>query len=282
MRVPKVTKWLPVVASLGSIIPHVSAALLQPRDICANVNADLGVLGTIYGAIDACICVSGIADFCQTNSIAASAFAIAGEAATYLALDVLITTGTPVSSCPGSSSPSGRKRSPADLARLEHKCDWGLTKCGLPTGLSYAEALAEAGYGSQEPTRTVNENGKKKKNEHIIAPFNYALVEAYECLDVQTNLESCGGCVAPYTLGLSKGEIESLVPGVDCTAQEGVSDVECLRGACVVKKCRKGWELAPAVGAAAEREGLLQCVPKGKSVEVAARVAQGHSGDLHV
>ncbi|KAF8298202.1 hypothetical protein DL93DRAFT_2033209, partial [Clavulina sp. PMI_390] len=65
----------------------------------------------------------------------------------------------------------------------------------------------------------------------------------YECLDVQTHLESCGGCAEPYIFGLLPWEVESLVPGEDCTAQEGVSDVECWRGSCLVRKCKKGWNL---------------------------------------
>lgn len=31
--------------------------------------------------------------------------------------------------------------------------------------------------------------------------------------------------------------------GTDCTALPGVSDVECIRGACAVRACARGWVL---------------------------------------
>lgn len=32
--------------------------------------------------------------------------------------------------------------------------------------------------------------------------------------------------------------------GIDCTALPGVTDVECRRGACVVRRCSTGWIIA--------------------------------------
>ena len=86
------------------------------------------------------------------------------------------------------------------------------------------------------------------------------MLEAYECLDTMTNLESCGGCTEPYTLGLTPNEIAELKPGVDCTAATGVSDVQCRRGYCVVNKCKRGYELVPIIGGI---DGLFECVEKG-------------------
>ncbi|KAF8305591.1 hypothetical protein DL93DRAFT_2038385, partial [Clavulina sp. PMI_390] len=66
-------------------------------------------------------------------------------------------------------------------------------------------------------------------------------VSAYECIDTMFNLESCGGCVVQYTLGLTPYEIDELAVGIDCTANPGVSDVECRMGRCIVHKCKKGY-----------------------------------------
>jgi len=52
---------------------------------------------------------------------------------------------------------------------------------------------------------------------------------AYECIDIRSNLEACGGCPGDG--------------GVDCTALYGVSDVECTKGRCVVSACNKGLSL---------------------------------------
>jgi len=70
----------------------------------------------------------------------------------------------------------------------------------------------------------------------------------FECLDTVSNLESCGGCLYSYT---GKRDI-----GVDCTAIEGVSDVRCIAGSCVVHRCRHGWAFA---------EDGQSCVEMGKN-----------------
>ncbi|EJD52469.1 hypothetical protein AURDEDRAFT_31566, partial [Auricularia subglabra TFB-10046 SS5] len=57
----------------------------------------------------------------------------------------------------------------------------------------------------------------------------------YECIDVLSELESCGGCTNPLSLDQPKG--------VDCTAIAGVSDVACRLGRCAVSKCNAGWKI---------------------------------------
>jgi hypothetical protein len=64
----------------------------------------------------------------------------------------------------------------------------------------------------------------------------------YECLDIASTLDSCGGCT-------SQGQ------GVDCTTLEGASDVQCLEGKCLISSCEKGWLLA--------FNGTM-CIPKGE------------------
>lgn len=177
--------------------------------------------------------------------MAAKAVAAVGEDLTKLALELLITTGPKVNTC---STASGRKRSPAEIARREHKCEFGLTKCGVYTGIPSQSRTFP-------PSTTPS--------------MDYSLVGAYECLDTMTNLESCGGCMEPYTLGLKPNEIAELKPGVDCTADRGVSDVECRRGHCVVHKCKKGYELVPLVG---DVDGLFECVAKNADGEMHKQV----------
>jgi len=127
-----------------------------------------------------------------------------------------------LSSC--SPAPSHRKRSPAEIARSEHLCEFGLSKCGI--------------YSSYSPSS--------------------GTVPPYECVDTKSSLESCGGCVIPYTLGLTKSEIEELKTGV-CTALKGVSAVGCYKGQCVVHKCQKGYEASP--GSEDNDKATLECVP---------------------
>jgi hypothetical protein len=74
-----------------------------------------------------------------------------------------------------------------------------------------------------------------------------AVVKRYECLDVASTLDSCGGCSADGT-------------GVDCSTLEGVWDVKCVTGHCHVTLCESDWVLAEdGTGCLpqAEPEGLL-------------------------
>ncbi|KAG7561961.1 hypothetical protein FFLO_02601 [Filobasidium floriforme] len=57
---------------------------------------------------------------------------------------------------------------------------------------------------------------------------------SYECIDTQSELESCGGCA-------STGE------GVDCTALPGVRAVTCNAGQCEAYNCATGFKLVDSV-----------------------------------
>lgn len=52
---------------------------------------------------------------------------------------------------------------------------------------------------------------------------------AYECIDTQSNIESCGGC--------------PMDGGQDCTSIFGATSVECKQGKCIVSECEKGLAL---------------------------------------
>lgn len=58
----------------------------------------------------------------------------------------------------------------------------------------------------------------------------------YECIDTDTELESCGGCRVPGS---------SAPAGIDCTALPGVHPhaVTCTRGRCVTFRCKPGFTL---------------------------------------
>lgn len=69
----------------------------------------------------------------------------------------------------------------------------------------------------------------------------------FECLDISSDVDSCGGCV-------SEGK------GQECGAIDFVAGVECRNGACVVLECLAGW--VPS-------ENATECVAasdKGKKV----------------
>ncbi|CAK5270731.1 unnamed protein product [Mycena citricolor] len=64
---------------------------------------------------------------------------------------------------------------------------------------------------------------------------------AWECVDVQRDLESCGGCASGISSSLTGQST-----GVDCTTIPHVSDVSCISGGCVVHRCLPGYITSPS------------------------------------
>lgn len=62
-------------------------------------------------------------------------------------------------------------------------------------------------------------------------------VRGHECVDVRSDLESCGGCVADDAP--ANGE-RSAGGGRDCSAIPHVDSVTCSGGACVIGECLCG------------------------------------------
>ncbi|KAJ7705416.1 hypothetical protein B0H17DRAFT_920170, partial [Mycena rosella] len=63
----------------------------------------------------------------------------------------------------------------------------------------------------------------------------------FECLDVTSNFDSCGGCVYPHPFQ-SKA---TLPRGTDCARIPNARHVSCQNSKCVVQQCRKSYTLSP-------------------------------------
>ncbi|WWD03876.1 hypothetical protein V865_001932 [Kwoniella europaea PYCC6329] len=66
---------------------------------------------------------------------------------------------------------------------------------------------------------------------------------AFECLNVNTELESCGGCLyGDYGVGLNA---PGRSYGIDCTSLPGVAmgAITCTSGQCTAFACEEGYEL---------------------------------------
>ncbi|KAL8276382.1 hypothetical protein RQP46_011227 [Phenoliferia psychrophenolica] len=62
-----------------------------------------------------------------------------------------------------------------------------------------------------------------------------ALGEGFECLDIRTSLDSCGGCLV--------AESAADPVGTDCLAIAGAMGVSCVNSRCLVSSCMPGWDL---------------------------------------
>ncbi|GBE84405.1 hypothetical protein SCP_0603840 [Sparassis crispa] len=75
-----------------------------------------------------------------------------------------------------------------------------------------------------------------KQNETVCGVYGGSS-RAFECLDVNTHVESCGGCAVPPPFLPYDAST-----GSDCTAIAGAESVSCVAGQCAVINCREGWE----------------------------------------
>lgn len=66
----------------------------------------------------------------------------------------------------------------------------------------------------------------------------------FECIDSNTELESCGGCTIGQFNEVVGNTTSTL--GTDCTQLPGVAlgAVQCISGGCKVNRCRAGWTLS--------------------------------------
>ncbi|KAF8607918.1 hypothetical protein BDV93DRAFT_542055 [Ceratobasidium sp. AG-I] len=77
----------------------------------------------------------------------------------------------------------------------------------------------------------------------------YGRPDAWECLNVNQHLESCGGCAFSFFPGQK--------PGMDCSELPGVDSVECQTGKCLVHKCQENWTVSADGHSCEARSNIL-------------------------
>jgi hypothetical protein len=86
--------------ALAATATSINAKALQQHhqrslvDVCANVDADLKVLGIVVGHLDLCLCVSAIAGLLTSNPIIKIAVDLFGDVAVTAALTALVCSAT--------------------------------------------------------------------------------------------------------------------------------------------------------------------------------------------
>ncbi|KAH7093905.1 hypothetical protein BKA62DRAFT_663412 [Auriculariales sp. MPI-PUGE-AT-0066] len=220
-------------------------AKAQLLDVCANVNVDLfALLGLINlgGLVNVCLCLSALPVFVDTNIVAKLVVALTSRDAVLDALTDLLNKGKGSQQCtyPPHCTPSCTNADP---------CGW---ECPKPWVKKDGKCVCPAPYYecdgkcTDKPCPSGYPTKAKRDMyalESICAPgetlcgiwSGFGKNGAWECLNTQRNLESCGGCVTPLP-----GQRAS---GRDCTAIPGVANVECVYGDCVVSKCKRGWKV---------------------------------------
>ncbi|CAG7853990.1 SubName: Full=Related to GCC2 and GCC3 family protein-Laccaria bicolor {ECO:0000313/EMBL:CCA67194.1} [Serendipita indica DSM 11827] len=184
-----------------------------------------GYFNNVYGATSCCKCCSG-----WFNSQ---------------------TSQTHCQNCPGLGS---SKQGSPPASTSSNQCTFSLTdyvsSCDQPSSGACPPTQATATASSKArrtirqlhqcphhsqrrcPVPAVDAKRASHEMEEDIASYGIdTKLGSYECIDIETNLESCGGCV-PH------GETEGPDGGKDCTAIEHMSAVKCVSGKCTVGTTR--------------------------------------------
>ncbi|CAL1710877.1 unnamed protein product [Somion occarium] len=203
------------------------------------------------GRLDVSLCVSIVAEFVRINKIAQLAVMLLGEKEVIEIITTTIKkTGTYVTCTIPDHAHSTCKHE--DLCAFE--CIDGFQPYTNPGDDKPSDCICSAplsecngkcgnfpnGCGSAAPQRR---NARRSPLPSCPAGQSICGVpggKGVECVDTQSDKESCGACATPSPL-----TIATQVVGKDCTALPNVDHVECHVGKCHVHSCKLGFGVTP-------------------------------------
>ncbi|PPQ66707.1 hypothetical protein CVT26_009567 [Gymnopilus dilepis] len=228
------------------------------------------------GNINACLCLSSLPNYVATNSLAISASAIGGKDAVVASLTTMVFISSPPSVPATEACLTDQIRKSWDVqvssALPTSVPVWESLRLHLH-GRASTVVLSMALYSPypySHPTDCICPkpytvcNGRcglfkgcpsqYHKRAELTGPSSLKCPlgltscpipgrggEYFECVNTQSDLESCGGCINPSLPAY--GYYNAQKVGVDCSALPGVSDVSCIYGKCVIHKCSYGYYL---------------------------------------
>ncbi|KAJ6510569.1 hypothetical protein C8R45DRAFT_814680 [Mycena sanguinolenta] len=251
--------WTYTAIAASAVLPSLVAAgqslstQYSSIDVCGEVDAELKLPSLLWpfepisiGIIKACLCISAIPQYIAENELTLGVIALFGRDALIAELTSMVNGCAghaqcyyPLNSVPSCQSGSpcyftctnGYSAYPSGSHPTQCVCSSPHTECNGKCGTF--QGCPSTYYAKRDLA-----GGEKCSKGHTACPIPGRGAKSWECIDTQTELESCGGCVysdfSTSLLGLA---------GTDCTAIPGVSDVSCVNGRCVVRKCVSGYNL---------------------------------------
>ncbi|KAJ6491581.1 hypothetical protein DFH09DRAFT_369792 [Mycena vulgaris] len=247
--------WVYTAITFASAVIHpaLGASNLLNRDVsvdvCGEVEAALKVkvlgISITIGIIKECLCISTIPQYILGNALTIGAIALAGKAEVIAQLTTMVNECGGRTQChyPLHSVPLCKSGSPCFFTCKDGYSAYpsGAYPTQCVCAAPYTECNGKCGtYHGCPSTYLAKRDIRSSQRCHMGltacgVPGRGA--NSWECIDTQSDLESCGGC--SYSDLFSGSE----ATGKDCTAIRGVSDVSCISGQCVVHKCMPGYEI---------------------------------------
>ncbi|KAI0783350.1 hypothetical protein C8Q75DRAFT_810936 [Abortiporus biennis] len=248
---PLIAAFLAVVQVSGrALTQHLEARTFT--DTCAEVDAGLSIdllgIRITVGLIQVCLCLSGIPDFIKADAVAIAAVNLVGVASVTAEVTAMINGAKGHKNCifPDHADPFC---SASDFCGFHCKDGFELSPdkkdciCPAPKIVCNGQCEAVKACPSSHPKRELGEIQKRSAacSDGFTACGVYGWTglrsnTAWECVDTQSDLESCGGCAIPLNARSPHG--------IDCTAIPGVSDVSCGAGSCRVHSCLPGYSVS--------------------------------------
>ncbi|CAE6397908.1 unnamed protein product [Rhizoctonia solani] len=249
--------------ALSSLVAgHMATPHRRAIDTCANINLSLSVLDALNVGVKVCACLGTTGALIKENSSLYVASKVLGEAGVKSKLAAAIQSGQGKCTCtypdyaiPACSSknlchfncPGGRVKVNGQCVCKEghHDCNG---KC-VPTSQACSSQGARTPYtvhqisgGKNKRSGRGTPNWARRSLSSAHCPVGTEMCgvlgrpDAWECLNVEEDLGSCGGCAYPFFPGQE--------PGMDCSAIPGVEVVACRKGLCEVSKCITNWMIS--------------------------------------
>ncbi|OAX43445.1 hypothetical protein K503DRAFT_853323 [Rhizopogon vinicolor AM-OR11-026] len=226
------------------------------HDVCSSINSDLVLnevidkygKATVAGHLEACLCLSAVGAFVESNSIAQAGVKLLGDRVGVEAIISGMIKALPNSQC---TYPDHAHALCTDSNPCDFKCTDGYlefppdrpTSCKCPDHLM--ECDGKCGHFERCPSKALLSR-RSVEPQCALGLTMYGIAgtstgQPWKCIDVNIDPTACGGCVQAAPFG------NTPVNGVNCKDIEGVNrdTVTCCNGRCIVNDCVQGFFVAP-------------------------------------
>ncbi|KAG2126936.1 hypothetical protein DEU56DRAFT_535067 [Suillus clintonianus] len=244
------------------------------HDVCGSLKSDLILneiidsqgRATVAGHIEACLCLSDVVKFVESNVAAQAAVKLLGNHGKVEALISGMVKGLSTGShC---SYPDHARALCTDSNPCDFECIDGYlafppekpTSCKCPDHLM--ECNGKCGHfkecPSEAPLSRRNSEPQCAAGRTMCGIPGTTTGQPWKCVDVKTDTTTCGGCLKAAPFG------KAPVTGENCKDIKGVihETVTCGNGRCIVKDCAEGFFVAPAMDT---------CIPIPKSATAGSK-----------